>query len=157
MTWWSPLKVLEFAREAGFDNDSAHKAATVALVTSSGADHHSWETPGVEQSGQNGLWGIPEGLVEEVSGGDQFDPRSSAATALALYLRYGRKWNWHPVVRSDGGALCARTLDALNLDRLWVAKPAVMFASLDHLRDLTYTSARIKKVLSMHPISPNER
>lgn len=153
MTWWSPLRVLQYAREAGFDNESAKRAATVALVASGGADHHAWDTPGVPGSAQNGLWAIPAGLVASVDGGDQFSPVESAATAFSLWHTCGRKFGWHPVVQADGGAMVWRTLDALDLDGLWTTTPKVMFSSLEHLRTMRYHSARIDKILSNYPVS----
>jgi hypothetical protein len=153
MTWWSPMRVLQFAREAGFDNDAAQKAATIALVASSGADHDAWETEGVPGTAQRGLWAIPESLVAEVNGGDQSAPARSAATAYALYHRYGRKWSWHPVVAVDGGAMCKRTLDALTLDKHWVSSPKVTHGMINDLRSFRYQSERIKRILSQYPSS----
>jgi hypothetical protein len=151
MTWWPPLDVLGFALSAGWSNDDAKRAATVALVASQGADHHTYDPACGPGFVQRGLWSISAAQVDSVGGGDQLHPLTSAQTARALWLDCGRKWSWHPVVAGDGGALVWRTLDALNLDNLWSASAKESWKAVAHLRDLTYTSKRIERIMAQYP------
>jgi len=151
VTWWAPLDVLKYAKAAGWDNDTAKRAATVALVASNGADHHVWDPGCGPEFVQSGLWSLSAALVVSAEGGDQLDPAESAATAFSLWHNRGRHWSWHPVVSADGGALVRRTLDALDLDNLWGARAAVVYGSLAHLRTMTYTSKRIERILAQYP------
>jgi hypothetical protein len=153
MTWFAPLEVLNFARKAGFDNEQAKRAATVALVVSSGADHYRWQTPGVDGSFQSGLWGIPQVLVDEIGAGDQMSAMESAATARSLWRAHGNRWDWHPVVAADAGATVRRTLDALDLDNLWNARSKAAYSQLDALRKCTYTSKRTRAILARFPVT----
>ncbi len=153
MTWWAPLDVLRFAREAGWDNDQGKRAATVALVATSGADHYLWDTPGVPGSDMVGLWGLPLSDVQSVGGGDQMSPRESAQTARALWIANGRKWEWHPVVQSDAGATVRRTLDALDLDNLWGASAKQAYGQLHSLRKFLYQSKRTRAIMAKFPTS----
>jgi hypothetical protein len=148
MTWFAPLEVFSFARKAGFDNEQAKRAATVALVATSGADHYRWDTPGVPDTGSSGLWGIPDPLVAGSTNLDQFLASNSAATAWHIWRAHGDRWDWHPVVANDAGATVRRTLDALDLDNLWNARSKAAYSQLDALRKCTYTSKRTRAILA---------
>lgn len=154
MTWWGPSEVLNFAKRAGFDNHDAKRAAAIALATTAGADHWEWSDLTVPSTAAKGLFGVPTELVARVSGGDQFNPSESAATLRKLFTLAGQKWGWHPSVKSDGGSMVRRTLDALDLDGMWSARPGHMFNARQHLADATYTSKRIDAIMSRFPV-PN--
>jgi hypothetical protein len=151
VTYFGPLDVLQFAKNAGFDNDTAKQAAAVALVATSGCDHYFHETPGVPDSSYAGLWGLPLKLCPGLTVSDLQSVAKSGQAVRELYRANGSEWGWHPAWRSDAGGAVRRTLDALNLDNLWTAKPKMAYAALEHLRSFTYHSDRIDKILSQYP------
>lgn len=151
MTWWGPGEVLKFAKGAGLDNHDAKRAAAIAVAVTGGADHWEWTDVAVPDQSVRGLFAIPAELVTRVNRGNQFDPEESALTIRKLFTLAGGKWGWHPGVKADGGANVKRTLDALDLDGLWTAKPGHMFNARAHLADRTYTSKRIDNYLAQFP------
>lgn len=152
MTWWNPLQTLAYARAAGFDNEDAKRAATVALVASQGADHYDWSDPGVPESAQKGLFGLPVHLVAALGDYDLKSPTTSAALAWQLWRAANRKWDWHPVVKADGGAMVKRTLAALDLDNRWTDTARSAFSMVGDLRRFAYTSDRIEKYMRQFPV-----
>ena len=146
MTWWNPMEIYQFARAAGFGNDTAKKAAAVAVVATQGADHYTWAVEGAPETAQAGLWGLPLASCPDRSQSDLLNPATAAQVARELWRAAGNTWDWHPVYVPDAGAMLKRTYDALDKDGLWVAKAPHIFAVVGDLRRHSYTSPRLEQV-----------
>jgi len=155
VTWWRPIDVAQMAKAAGFDGHDAKRAAAVAIAATAGADHYVFDDPTSPAISCRGLWAIADADVAQVGGGDQMNPAESAATTRMLFRANGATWAWHAVYAADAGSLVARTLDALELDGLWLARPAKTFATLDLMRHRSYSSPRIVRALSRYPVDSN--
>lgn len=154
MTFWAPGEVRKFVLAAGWNGREAEKAVAVAMATSQGADHWQWASESTPDVDQRGLFGLDVRHWDGQALPDLHNPQTNANLASWLWTQNGRNWDWHPVVRVNGGDYVRSVLSYLLADNGFSDSNKSAYNRVVGLEHSQHVNDRLKDLLSRMSPAP---